>query len=95
MAKLSPTLCIFLLLVFAAGSRAIRDRDRDTTTTNAHVIIPNDQCMTGFGLCSAKLCDDECCEKSCFDNFKEQNPSGICEEIPGAALRFCNCYHDC
>ncbi|KAH0756177.1 hypothetical protein KY290_026447 [Solanum tuberosum] len=88
MAKLSSTLCLFLLLVCVLGTNGIRD-------TASNVIVPNDQCLTTLGVCSSKLCDEQCCEKNCFDNFKSQNPSGGCETIPGSALRICNCHHDC
>ncbi|CAN4124608.1 unnamed protein product [Withania somnifera] len=90
MAKLLSTLCLFLL-VFVAGS-AIRDK---ASSISEDVIVPNDQCLTNLGVCSDKLCDAQCCAKNCFDNFKDKNPSGICEQLPGSALRLCNCYHDC
>ncbi|KAF3629137.1 hypothetical protein FXO38_27856 [Capsicum annuum] len=92
MAKLSSTLCLFLLLVFVAGSSGARDT---AGSINANEIVPNDQCLTNLGVCSDKLCGEQCCEKNCFDNFKEKNPSGACETIPGSALRVCNCHHDC
>ncbi|KAM3359188.1 defensin-like protein [Capsicum galapagoense] len=92
MAKLSSTLCLFLLLVFVAGSSGARDT---AGSINANEIVPNDQCLTNLGVCSDKLCGEQCCEKNCFDNFKEKNPSGACETIPGSALRLCNCHHDC
>ncbi|KAG5603581.1 hypothetical protein H5410_025073 [Solanum commersonii] len=87
MAKLSSTLCFFLL-VCVLGTNGIRD-------IASNVIVPNDKCLTALGVCSFKLCDEHCCEEKCLNNFKSQNPSGDCEMIHGSGLIVCNCYHDC
>ncbi|TMW93706.1 hypothetical protein EJD97_011258 [Solanum chilense] len=91
MAKLSSTLCFFLLLVCAIGTSGIRD----TASIGAHVIVRDDQCLTALGVCSEKVCDEQCCENKCISSFKTKNPNGGCETLPGSALRICNCHHDC
>ncbi|KAK4357991.1 hypothetical protein RND71_023601 [Anisodus tanguticus] len=95
MAKLSSTWCLFLLLAFAAGIFSSPRHFIILATTQARDAIPNGQCLTNLGSCGSKLCDTQCCEQNCFDNLKSKNPYGICEIIPGSALRLCNCYHEC
>ncbi|KAM3359184.1 hypothetical protein P3S68_022117 [Capsicum galapagoense] len=80
----SSTTLFMLLLIVASGSMVLASKGA----------ILDGSCLTNLGICG-KNCDQTCCEKNCFDDFRDRHPSPVCEMLPGSALRLCNCYHDC
>ncbi|CAN4122054.1 unnamed protein product [Withania somnifera] len=82
MSLISPTLLIFLFLIFGTGSTVLASKYG----------VP---CLTYLGPCGSKTCDQDCCTSRCIDTFHDKHPSPVCEILPGNPGRLCNCYHDC
>ncbi|KAM3269225.1 hypothetical protein P3S67_030107 [Capsicum chacoense] len=85
MSIISPTLLIFLFLIFGAGPMVVANKDT----------IPKRPCLvTALSTCGTS-CDQPCCKQKCIDKFQEKYSDSICQFLSGSKARLCNCYHDC
>ncbi|OIS96696.1 PREDICTED: uncharacterized protein LOC109234117 [Nicotiana attenuata] len=105
MAVISPTLFIFLFLIFPSGKVAATNMAKAPTRVGeegeVRKILPEShgkpqyQCLAQLGPCNQKYCNKDCCWRQCLNDYNGLHPVAYCEKIPGSAIRLCACYHDC